>query len=193
MAKANKKFTDGELWKFIKFAFAASISFVAQYLSYMFLHSVVFISLDSRSIDVSNPVWSKVLEILGASNALGAFIATMISVIIGYAVAYIMNRKITFQSSGHLARSITIYIIMVLVTMIVSSVIASQLTSWAAGKGLVGEGSKYDFISNTVINILSQLLPTVYTYPLQRFVINPPKKKAAGEAEAAEEPAAEEE
>ncbi|MBR1810207.1 MAG: hypothetical protein IJ766_00980 [Clostridia bacterium] len=182
MANGLKGFTEkhGELWKFIKFSFAGVSSFVVQYLVDLLFHYVVFASLQGKTIE--NPVF----EFLGIASQMDAAYAYLIAATVGYIVAYLMNRKVTFNASGHLTRSVVIYVVMVVVTIFVTAWLKGWLLGIAAANGHVNADGSVTWFWDTVIFIFTVTLPFVWTYPLQRFVINPPAKKTAEEAAAAE-------
>ena len=160
-----------EIWTFVKFAFAAASSSVVQEIVYVVLYKLAFRSFADRAVE------SRFLILLGFDSAMDAALAGLISVAVGYAVAYIMNRKVTFNSSSNIVRSVILYILMVLVTMIVTPWISVKMTvlfmSWPS---CVADGA-LKAIPTMIVGLVGMLVPTVYTYPLQRFVINPPPKK----------------
>ncbi len=174
-----------EIWTFVKFALAAASSSVVQMLVYYLLYKFAFTSYAGKAVD--NPV----LKLLGFDDAMDAALAGLISVAVGYAVAYIINRKVTFNSSSNIVRSVIIYILMVLVTMVVTTWISAKMTVLMMGwPSCVADGSLKS-IPTLIVSLVGMLVPTAYTYPLQRFVINPPRKVKKEEA-AAEEAVAEE-
>ena len=174
MANEKQKFTEkhGEIWKFIKFTFAGVSSFVVQYLVDLLFHFVIFKGLQGRVID------SAVFRFLGIDSQMDAALAYLIAATVGYAVAYMMNRKVTFDSSANLARSIILYVVMVVVTIFVTAWLKGWLVNMAVNKGYVNEDGTITWLADTIIFVVTVTLPFVWTYPLQRFVINPPKKKA---------------
>ncbi len=174
MANEAQKFTEkhGELWKFIKFSFAGVSSFVVQYLFDLLFHFVIFKGLQGRTID------SALFRFLGIDSQMDAALAYLIAATIGYAVSYMMNRKVTFNSSANLARSIILYIVMVVATIFITAWLKGWLVQMAVDKGFVNEDGTITWLADTIIFIVTVTLPFVWTYPLQRFVINPPQKKA---------------
>ena len=175
-----------EIWTFVKFALAAASSSVVQMLVYYLLYKFAFTSFAGKAVD--NPV----LKLLGFDDAMDAALAGLISVAVGYAVAYIINRKVTFNSSSNIVRSVIIYILMVLVTMVVTTWISAKMTVLMMGwPSCVAADGSLKSIPTLIVSLVGMLVPTAYTYPLQRFVINPPRKDKK-EEEAAEEAVAEE-
>lgn len=60
-------------------------------------------------------------------QALGSLFAFLISNIIAKALSFILNRKNTFKASNNLAFSITIYVIMVVILIVVETAIGTPL------------------------------------------------------------------
>lgn len=168
------KFTErhDEIWKFIKFSFAGISSFVVQYLFDLLFHYVIFAGLRGRVID------NAVFRFLEIDSQMDAAFAYLIAAAIGYFVAYLMNRKVTFNSSSNLALSVFLYIVMVLVTIFVTAWLKAWLVNLAVTKGYVNADGTITWLADTIIFIVTVTIPFVWTYPLQRFVINPPKKQA---------------
>lgn len=162
-----------EIWKFIKFSFAGVSSFVVQYLVDLLFHYVVFRSLQGQTID--NPV----LRFLEIDSHMDAALAYFVAATVGYIIAYLMNRKVTFNAKGHLTRSIIIYVIMVVATIFITAWLKGFLINVAERSGHVNpETGQVTFLIDTLIFIFTVTVPFLWTYPLQRFIINPPQKKA---------------
>ncbi len=60
-------------------------------------------------------------------QALGSFLAFLVSNIIAKALSFILNRKNTFKASNNLAFSVTVYIIMVVVLILAETAIGTPL------------------------------------------------------------------
>ncbi len=60
-------------------------------------------------------------------QALGSFLAFLVSNIIAKALSFILNRKNTFKASNNLAFSVTVYVIMVVVLILVETAIGTPL------------------------------------------------------------------
>ena len=175
-----------EIWTFIKFALAAAASSVVQLLVQVVCQKFVFRSYQDMVVT------NKILIKLGYDDAMDAALAGLIAVAVGYAVAYVINRKVTFNSSSNIVRSVTIYILMVLVTMFVTPWISVKMTVLFMGwPSCVAADGSLKVLPVAIVSLVGMLVPTAYTYPLQRFVINPPKKKEAAAEEAPAEEKAE--
>lgn len=158
-----------ELWKFIKFTFAGASSSLVELGVHMLLLNVVFKGL--TKVPITNPT----LNMIGVTSK-GYLFAFIISTTIGYAIAFIMNRKITFKADSNVALSTTLYVIMVVFTIFANGWIGSAMTTFAANKGLEGN------LCDLIIKVIGMTIPTLWTYPLNRFVIHRHKKPEAGEA-----------
>ena len=148
-----KKFARGhaEVCQFIEFSIAGALSNIPEFLTQLILVYLVFKCADDP-------------------QAKGTQIAYYCSTFVGYGVAYILNRKITFHADANPILSTILYVIMVIFTI------------WA--KGYVGPWcssitNEYlpSVIAPTAATILGMLIPTIWTYPCNRFIIHRKKKK----------------
>ena len=166
MKQKLKAFTQKhkEIWKFIKFSFTGVSTSVLELGVFMFLQYVVFRSLNEVPV-TDNPV----LSFLGIEYK-GYLYSYAISATIGYAAAYLMNRKLTVQADANPVLSTIIYAVMVVCTIAFN-------TWFGAFLGTLITNSGYD---NVIIEMLTKILvmtvPTLWTYPLNRFVIHRKKK-----------------
>lgn len=148
------KFTQkhAELWKFIKFALAGALSNIPELLTQLVLVYLVFNCADDP-------------------NARGTQIAYYCSTFVGYGVAYVLNRKITFHADANPVLSTILYVIMVIFTIWAKGYIGpwcSELTSSFLPVA----------VAPTAATILGMLIPMVWTYPCNRFIIHRKKKQA---------------
>lgn len=153
-----------EVWKFIKFAFTGASTSILQSAVYMICLYGIFRSLNDVSVD--NPV----LKFLGVEY-MGYMWSYFVSAVIGYAAAYIMNRKLTFKSDANPLVSTILYAIMVVFTIVVTTWMNSALGTFIKERGW----------DNAIVELIIQLIvmtvPTLWTYPLSRFVIHRKKKE----------------
>jgi putative flippase GtrA len=154
-----------ELWKFIKFSFAGVSSSVVELGIFYVLQYSVFKSIISSPLPVN---W--VFTLLGLTQGKGYLYAYIISTTIGYTIAFIMNRKITFNADSNKAISITLYIIMVILTIFATAWMGTIISMWFVHHG-------WEQIGNIVTKIIVMAVPTIWTYPLNRFVIHRKKKQ----------------
>ena len=93
-----------ELWKFIKFSFAGGLSTIVELVIHYILQAWVFQPLNDGPFQF----WIFPFE---GKGYMWAFI---VSTSIGYAIAFVLNRKVTFQADANPTLSIILYILMVL-------------------------------------------------------------------------------
>ena len=100
-----------EIWKFIKFTFTGASTSVLELAVFAFLQYVVFKSMNTTPVTDN-----AVLHFLGIQYK-GYMYSYAISAVIGYAAAYVMNRKLTFQADANPVLSTILYTIMVVCTI----------------------------------------------------------------------------
>ena len=156
------KFTQkhSELWKFIKFTFTGASTSVLELAVFMFLQYCVFKSLNEVPVKDN-----AVMNFLGIEYV-GYMYSYAISAIIGYAAAYIMNRKLTFKADANPVLSTVLYAIMVVATIAFNTWFGAFLGTWITNNGW----------NNPLVEMITKLVvmtvPTIWTYPLNRFVIH---------------------
>lgn len=173
-ATAEKvKFTEkyAELWKFIKFTFAGISSTLVELAVFYILKATVF----------KNMIGDKIVIIKDTLewDAKGIFWAFVISTTIGYIIAFILNRKTTFKADSNVVLSSILYALMVIFTIFATAMIGSWFKDYFTGRG-------YVWIADNLGKPLAAALATVWTYPLNRFVIHRHKKEAPAEDTAKE-------
>ena len=88
----------------------------------------------------------------------------------GYGIAFILNRKITFKADVNPTLSMILYAIMVVFTIFANGWIGSAMTTFAQGHNLTGG------FWDMVIKLIGMAIPTLWTYPCNRFIIHRKKK-----------------
>ena len=167
MKEKAKAFVEkhSEIWKFIKFTFTGASTSILEMAVYAVLQYGVFRSL--QGVPVEN---SPVLEFLGIEYK-GYLYSYLISAIIGYAAAFLMNRKLTFKADANPLVSSILYAIMVICTITFNTWFGAFLGTIFTNNGW----------STPVTELLMKCLiinvPTIWTYPLERFVIQRQRKK----------------
>ena len=160
-----------EIWKFIKFSFTGASTSVLELGVFMFLQYVVFKGLNE--VPVTDNALLSFLKI----EYKGYLYSYAISAIIGYAAAYVMNRKMTFKADANPVLSTVIYAVMVFCTILFN-------TWFGAFLGTLIKNSGH---SNAVIEMITKVVvmtvPTLWTYPMNRFVIHRRKKTPNNEKE----------
>ena len=154
----------GEIWKFIKFTFTGASTSILEMAVYAALQYGVFRSL--QGVPVEN---SPVLEFLGIEYK-GYLYSYLISAIIGYAAAFLMNRKLTFKADANPLVSSILYAIMVICTITFNTWFGAFLGTIVTNNGWS------NFWVDMLLKLVVMTLPTVWTYPLSRFVIHRKKK-----------------
>lgn len=153
-----------ELWKFVKFNIMVVLTSILDVVSYLVLLYFVFKGLNDVPLKDN-----MLLSLLGIKYK-GYLYSYLISTSIGYIAAYLFNRKITFKSNINPAYSSSLYLILAVFNILVSSYIGSVFGSFIFEKGL----------TNPVVEIISKFIiiniPTLWTYPLERYVIQINKK-----------------
>lgn len=172
---AFTRFTEkhAEIWKFIKFSIAGGGSSAIELVVHMLLLNFVFASLTTQAI--TNPT----LNMIGVTSK-GYLYTYLISTTVGYAIAFILNRKITFKADANPTVSMILYAIMVVFTIFANGWIGSAMTTFAQSHNLVGN------FWDLVIKLIGMAIPTLWTYPCNRFIIHRKKKPTGTETPAAE-------
>lgn len=166
MKEKAKAFVEkhSEIWKFIKFTFTGASTSILEMAVYAALQHGVFRSL--QGVPVEN---SPVLEFLGIEYK-GYLYSYLISAIIGYAAAFLMNRKLTFKADANPLVSSILYAIMVICTITFNTWFGAFLGTIVTNNGWS------NFWVDMFLKLVVMTLPTVWTYPLSRFVIHRKKK-----------------
>ena len=166
MKEKAKAFVEkhSEIWKFIKFTFTGASTSILEMAVYAALQYGVFRSL--QGVPVEN---SPVLEFLGIEYK-GYLYSYLISAIIGYAAAFLMNRKLTLKAGANPLVSSILYAIMVICTITFNTWFGAFLGTIVTNNGWS------NFWVDMLLKLVVMTLPTVWTYPLSRFVIHRKKK-----------------
>ena len=166
MKEKAKAFVEkhSEIWKFIKFTFTGASTSILEMAVYAVLQYGVLRSL--QGVPVEN---SPVLEFLGIEYK-GYLYSYLISAIIGYAAAFLMNRKLTFKADANPLVSSILYAIMVICTITFNTWFGAFLGTIVTNNGWS------NFWVDMLLKLVVMTLPTVWTYPLSRFVIHRKKK-----------------
>ena len=153
-----------EIWKFIKFTFTGASTSVLELAVFWLLQYVVFKSLNE--VPVTD---NAVLSFLGIEYK-GYMYSYFISAVIGYAAAYVMNRKLTFKADANPILSTVLYAVMVICTITFNTWFGSFL-------GTLIKNSGHDSVFIVLLTkLIVMTVPTLWTYPLNRFVIHRKKK-----------------
>ena len=164
---AFKRWTEkhAEIWKFIKFMIAGGGSSVIELIVHMVLLNTVFEAMTAQ--EITNPT----LNMIGI-NSQGYLYTYLISTTVGYAIAFILNRKVTFKADANPALSMALYFIMVVFTIFANGWIGSLMQTFAANHDLTGN------LWDLIFKVIGMAIPTLWTYPCNRFIIHRKKKQA---------------
>ncbi|MCC8016402.1 MAG: GtrA family protein [Clostridiales bacterium] len=152
-----------EIWKFIKFAIAGGGSSAIELVVHMILLNFVFAGLTGQ------PIVNSALNMIGITSR-GYLYTYLISTTIGYAIAFVINRKVTFKADANPTVSMILYVVMVVITIFANGWIGSAMTTFAQAHNLTGN------FWDLVIKIIGMAVPTLWTYPCNRFIIHRKKK-----------------
>ena len=153
-----------ELWKFIKFSLVGASSTLVEMGVFYLLQYVVFKSI------LHDPLpENAVLNLLKLTQGKGYLYAYIISTTIGYAIAFVLNRKTTFKADSNVALSTTLYVLMFVFTIFATAYLGTQFQLIMANHG-------YQALGDAIGKPLAAGIATVWTYPLNRFVIHRHKK-----------------
>ncbi|MCC8023425.1 MAG: GtrA family protein [Clostridiales bacterium] len=155
-----------ELVKFVKFSLAGGLATVVEFIVYYILQGIVFKSLNTE------PVSFWIFEYEG----LGYLWAFLISTTIGYAIAFVLNRKVTFHADANPGLSIFLYFVMVVITIILTTLIGMWIMNLCIENDMRTLGE-------VIAKPIAAGVAFVWTYPTNRFIIHR-KKKPEAEAQA---------
>lgn len=155
----------GEVWKFIKFNITVIVTSCLDVALYLVLLYFVFAKFNSAPLPQN-----ALLSLLGIQYK-GYLYSYLISTSAGYIAAYLMNRIITFHSDVNPVYSSVMYFVLAAFNILFSS--------WFGG--VAGSFMLNHKISNPFTEIVAKFIiiniPTIWTYPLERFVIQIKKPK----------------
>jgi len=99
--------------------------------------------------------------------------AFMISTAVGYAIAFVLNRKATFHADANIALSTFLYVIMVCLIIYVNGIMGPIIAN------LVNKLNMPVPVSALISKFLCMMFSGVWSYPITRFVIHRKKKEKA--------------
>ena len=153
------------MWKFLKFNICVVVTSVLDIVSYMFLLYVVFKGQCNTPLPES-----ALLSLLGIRYK-GYLYSYLISTTIGYIAAYLINRKVTFKSNINPLYSSVLYAALAIFNILVSSYLGGVFGTYITSHGM--SSPTIEMVSKfVIINI-----PTIWTYPLERYIIQINKKE----------------
>jgi len=159
-----------ELWKFVKWNIMGALSTVVEVGAYALMRYVLFKNFLTAPIRMP-PLLQRVFELVKLDQGKGYLYAFLISITLGYIAAYILNRKLSFKSNSNVVLSSLLYTLNVVVVILVGSWVGTKFSVFLAQRDLL----QWDFLAK----IVQMLVPAIWAYPLNRFVIFPKKKEGA--------------
>ena len=165
LKSTRKSAKKSELWKFLKFNICVVVTSVLDIISYIFLLYVVFKGQCNTPLPES-----ALLTLLGIRYK-GYLYSYLISTSIGYIAAYLINRKVTFKSNINPLYSSVLYAALAIFNILVSSYLGGVFGTYITLHGM----------SSPIIEMVSKFviinIPTIWTYPLERYIIQINKKE----------------
>lgn len=160
-----------ELLKFILFNIAGALSSAVELVIHFVLEKWVFASLMGVAI---GGIFAK----LGYGDK-GSMLSYLISTTIGYAIAFVLNRKVSFKADSNVALSVFLYILMVIFTIFMNSFVIGQLLDQWITVPLTNKGMEN--LGILVSKMIAMAVPVIWTYPCNRFIIHRKKKETDAE------------
>jgi len=162
-----------ELWKIVKWMAVGFIANVPELGVYM-LCLYGFQALEVKSLGIFG-----FMERFAPEKE-GFYIATivyayMISTVVGYVIAFILNRKATFHADSNMALSTFFYVLMVCLIIYTNGIIGPLISN------LVGKLPLAVSLSEIISKFLCMIAAGVWSYPINRFVVHRKKKEAVSE------------
>jgi len=159
----------GEVWKFIKWSLLTGVGASGiELLVHMLLLKFVFVSLNEV------PIMNTALNFIGVKYA-GYMYSYLISSTLGYTIAFILNRKITFKANSNPVVSAAFAVILVVFNIFASAWLGSVLSN-------ISVAHHWGSMSDAIIKIITMIIPSIWIYPANRFIIHRVKKTPASES-----------
>jgi len=158
-----------ELWKILKWMAVGFIANVPELGVYMLcLH--LFRNVASLG------VFGFMAKIVPENDKYGlatVIYAYMISTVVGYVIAFILNRKATFHADSNMALSTFFYVLMVCLIIYTNGIIGPLISS------LVGRLPLPMSVTEPASKFLCMMAAGLWSYPINRFVVHRKKKEKA--------------
>lgn len=164
----GKNFIDkhGEVWKFIKWAFFTGVGASGtELVVHMLLLNYVFVALHGV------PVTNTILNYIKVTD-IGYMYSYLISSTLGYSIAFLLNRKLTFKADSNPVVSAFFAILLMIFNIFACTWIGSVLSG-------ITVSYQWGSIGDAAIKVVSMLVPSIWIYPANRFIIHRKKKKPA--------------
>lgn len=160
-AKINKFISEHKaLWQFVMFTLMSSIAAVVEVSSYLLLNSVFLKSLNANAFN-----WWIFRYDGGVAGGLGTMIAFMVSTTLANIVAFIANRKKTFDANNNVVFSATVYALMIITIICAQTyfgpILVNALNDFINNAGLSGALGKF----------ICMAISFAIIFPMSKYVI----------------------
>jgi putative flippase GtrA len=160
------------VWQLIKFTFASMASGLTEF--------ILFIILAESLKSVNTPIpWFIFDNYTKENGGVGKFVAFLLSTSLAQVVAFLINRKKTFNSNSNLAFSISATAVMVTIIILLNTWLAPMLSS------SISSGTHSEFLETYLTKIVLMLMTFVIVFLSSKFVIMrqvKPKEQVAEQA-----------
>jgi len=154
-----------ELWKFIKWNLVGVVTTVIDLGAYYLMMFVLF-GYAFRVAPIGGPDWlQRFFAAIALPEGLGTLIAFLVATTLGYIAAYILNRKIAFKANNNITASSVIYAVNVIFIIVVGSWFGAWFSMF-----LLRAGWNPTWVT-LLVRPLVLLIPMLWAYPLNRFVV----------------------
>jgi len=156
-----------ELWKFVKWCvtglFASLVELIVTYvLQYGVFRDIIDAPVNAPAL------LQPMLDMIGLSQGRGYLYTYLISITIGYTIAFILNRKTVFKANNNAAVSSIIYAANVVFVILAGAWFGTWLSMFLEGHNL----QALIFL----VKPIQMLIPMAWSYPLNRFIVFTQKK-----------------
>ena len=162
----GKSFIDkhGEIWKFVKWTVFTGVGASGvELIVFMLLLNFAFASSDPV------PITNAVLNYVGVKYAAYMY-SYLISTTVGYSIAFVLNRKLTFKADSNPVISAFFAILLVIFNIFACTWIGSALSN-------VSIAYQWGSMGDLITKIVVMAIPSIWTYPANRFIIHRIKKQ----------------
>jgi len=104
--------------------------------------------------------------------------AFIISTFVGQCILFILNRKMVFHANNNVLWSTLLTVFMALFTVIANGFIGPWVVTLVSGLSFLPE-----FFVQLLSKLLAMLIPALWIYPMNRFVIHRVKKSSQEETQ----------
>ncbi|MGI6248019.1 MAG: hypothetical protein ACOYJX_01245 [Acutalibacteraceae bacterium] len=154
----------GEIWKIIKWVLLTGIGVSGlELVVHMFLLNYVFSSLHNVAVTTPWLLYIKVTD-------LAYLYAFLISATLGYSIAFIVNRKVTFHADANPALSAFLALLLVIFNIFATAWLGSAVSSLVSVYN-------WGWFGDVLVKVAVMAVPSLWVYPVNRFIIHRKKKE----------------